>query len=136
MNDKMKKVAAKMKKIDFCLMTTMDGQESFDSRPMSNNGDVEYDGDSWFFSFDDDKAEQIRKSPMVSLAFQGDKMLFIHISGTGSLITDKAIMKKHWQPELKRWFPEGIETKGIVLIKVTAKKIKYWKKEEEFEIVL
>ncbi len=134
---KMKDIASKMKKIDFCMMTTLDDGEKFDSRPMSNNGDVEYDGDSWFFSYDDsDKVKHIRKSPVVSLNFQGDDMVFIHVSGKGSVIQDKNTMEKHWRPDLKMWFPEGVETKGIALIKVGAEKIKFWQKEEEFELNL
>lgn len=45
----LKKVAAIMKNLDFCMMVTKDGRNTLHSRPISNNGEVEYDGDSWFF---------------------------------------------------------------------------------------
>jgi general stress protein 26 len=35
-----------------------------------------------------------------------------------------------WVSDLNRWFPEGIDTLGIVLIKVSARSIEYWDGEE------
>ncbi len=56
----MEELAKKLGKIDFCMLNTT-GPESIISRPMSNNGDVEYDGDSWFFSYEDTK--KVRDQP-------------------------------------------------------------------------
>jgi len=42
-------LARKMAGIDFSLLQTHAGGE-IAGRPMSNNGDVDYDGDSWFFT--------------------------------------------------------------------------------------
>lgn len=41
-------LAKKMKGIDFSMFSTNTDGGLIASRPMSNNGDVEYDGDSWF----------------------------------------------------------------------------------------
>jgi len=41
-------LARKLKKIDFCMLTTRSSDGVMSNRPMSNNGDVEYDGDSYF----------------------------------------------------------------------------------------
>ncbi|MGO6817247.1 pyridoxamine 5'-phosphate oxidase family protein [Rhizobium leguminosarum] len=49
---------------------------------------------------------------------------------------DKAAFEEHWVPDLERWFPEGVDTPGIVLIKVSASSIRYWDGEENGEIVL
>jgi len=38
-----------MRKLDFCMMTTQ-SDKGMRARPMSNNGEVEFDGDVWFFS--------------------------------------------------------------------------------------
>lgn len=135
--DKLKQISTKMKKIDFCMMTTRREDGGFNSRPMSTNGDVEYEGDSWFFTYDDsEKVKEIKSSPEVSLDFQGDGMVFIHVAGQGKIVKDKTMLEKHWKPELKMWFPEEIETPGIVLVRVDAQKIRYWNKAEEFEIEL
>lgn len=124
-----------MKDLDLCMMTTVDGRGSLHSRPMSNNREVEYDGNSYFFSYEDTgKIRQLRESPLVSLTFQGEDMLFIQLYGNGKIIKQKGRMKDHWSEELVRWFPDGLETEGIVMIHVQAKKIHYWHKENEGEV--
>ena len=136
-NKKMKELSRKMKKLDICLLTTQKGRGTLYSRPMSNNGDVEYDGNSYFFSFEDSSAvQQITKKPAVSLGFEGPKNLFITVSGTAKLIRTKSKMEDHWQKQLQRWFPEGLDTPGIVMIHVKAKQIKYWQNEDQGEISL
>ena len=61
-------LSQKMRDIDFCMLSTRSEGRQLASRPMSNNGDVEYDGDSWFFSFEDTKKVlDIVMDPNVSL---------------------------------------------------------------------
>lgn len=121
-----------MKKLDFCLMTTIDGRGRLQSRPMSNNKNVDYDGTSYFFSLaETDKVKHLKKYNKVTLTFQGNDMLFIEASGKGKIITAKATIEKYWQPELEMWFKKGIDTKGLVLIKVDADIIRYWHKQYE-----
>ena len=60
-------------------------------------------------------------------------MLFIECYGYASIITQKSIMAEKWLDELTMWFPQGIETPGICMIKVTATRIQFWDKEEEGE---
>lgn len=115
-------------------MVTVNGSGTQFSRPMSNNGEVEYDGMSWFYTYEDsDKVKQIETNPSISLIFQTEDMLFIHLYGTAKIIRQKNIIAEHWQESLKRWFVDGIETPGIVMLKVEAKKIQYWHKEDEGE---
>lgn len=130
----LKNVASKMKDLDFCMMVTRDGRNTLHSRPMSNNGEVEYDGDSWFFSYDDsNKAKQVRENPNTLLIFQTDKMFFMEVYGTASITHQRSLLEEKWQPELERWFPDGIETPGICLIKVSADRIMYWGKDGDGE---
>lgn len=60
-------------------------------------------------------------------------MLFIHRYGIANIVKQKSILAAHWQEGLKMWFLGGIDTPGIVILKVVANKIKYWHKEEEVE---
>jgi len=133
-NASLKTIAKKMKDLDFCMMITQDENNGLYSRPMSNNGQVEYDGDSWFFTYEDSrKIEQIKKVQQVSLVFQGEDMLFLQCFGEASIIKEKSVMEEKWIDELERWFPQGIDTPGICLIKVKASHIQFWQKEEEGE---
>lgn len=132
---KLKDMASKMKQLDFCHMITVDGRGTHHSRPMSNNKNVDFDGTCYFFSFEDtNKVRHLQNSPLVSLTYQTDDMLFIHMYGTASIITQKGRMEDFWDKSLDMWFPQGIHTPGIVMIKVNASKICYWHKAEEGEI--
>lgn len=130
----LKTIAERMKNLDFCMMVTQDEKQVSHSRPMSNNGKVEYDGDSWFFSYEDShKVDQIKENQHVNLIYQTDDMLFIECTGTGEIIKDKDTLKEKWVEGLDQWFPEGIDTPGICLIKVRASTVRFWHKEEEGE---
>jgi len=82
----------------------------------------------------------IQRDPRVGLSLQGragilgKPPLFVAIEAMAELIHDKAVFQKHWNPELERWFRQGVETPGLVLIKAHAKRIKYWDGEEEDEV--
>ncbi|MBY5464802.1 pyridoxamine 5'-phosphate oxidase (plasmid) [Rhizobium leguminosarum] len=136
-------LSSQLKKIDFCMLSTNAGSGRISARPMSNNGDVEYDGDSWFFSYEDSrKITEIEGVGTVSLTFTappsllGKPGIFIAVEGVASLVRDKAALEEHWIPDLERWFPDGVDTPGIVLIKVSASSIRYWDGEENGEVVL
>nr|WP_281047948.1 pyridoxamine 5'-phosphate oxidase family protein [Rhizobium ruizarguesonis] len=58
------------------------------------------------------------------------------IGGGDGLVRDKAAFEEHWVPDLERWFPEGVDTPGIVLIKVSASSIRYWDGEKNGEVAL
>lgn len=42
-------LSKRMQKIDFCMMCTLAPTGAISTRPMSNNGDVDYDGDTGCF---------------------------------------------------------------------------------------
>lgn len=136
----MEELSKKLGKIDFCMFNT-NSLEGIVSRPMSNNGDVDYDGDSWFFSYEDTKkVRDINRDIGVTLTFTappsllGKPGIFVAVDGEADLIRDKSQFEAHWVKDLERWFPEGIDTPGIVLIKVSARSIEYWDGEENGRI--
>ena len=134
-------IAKKMKDFDFCFLSTHSEGGTIAGRPMSNNGDVEYKGDSFFFTSDDTLTVQdIGRDPKVALSFQGPKHLLgkpglmIAVEGQAELIREKAVLKKHWTADIERWFADGIDTPGIVLIRVHATRVHYWDGEEQGEV--
>jgi general stress protein 26 len=128
-------IARHMRKIDICMMNTQSPRGGINSRPMSNNGDVTYKGDSYFFTYEgSQKIKDITATPQVSLNFEGEKGLYITITGKAKLIRAKAQMEEHWIDSLRQWFKDGLNTPGIVLIHVKGQKIKYWQKNKEGEI--
>ena len=134
-------LAKKIADIDFTMLTTRTDGGALSARPMSNNGDVEYDGDSWFFSEDSSRGvADIEKDPNVGLTLQGKSGLlgkppiFIGIEGKAELIRDIALFVRHWNKDMERWWPEGPTTPGIVLIKVHAQRVHYWDGEDQGEV--
>lgn len=134
-------LAKAMGKIDFAMLTTRTEGGQLATRPMSNNSDVEWDGDSYYFTYDDTRTvSDIGRDPHVALSFQGRAgilgapPLFVAVEGEAGIIRDKATFADHWTSDLERWFPDGIDTPGMALIKVAAVRIHYWDGEEEGEV--
>lgn len=134
-------LSKKMAKLDFAMLNTTSSDNRLTSRPMSNNGDVDYDGDSYFFAYETSrKITEIRANNQVSLTYTGavgmlgGSPLFITVEGAASLIDDKAQFEDHWTKDLDRYFPEGIDTPGVIMINVRASTIRYWDGEDEGNI--
>ncbi|AZI42272.1 pyridoxamine 5'-phosphate oxidase [Deinococcus psychrotolerans] len=130
-------LAKSMKDIDIAMISTHTTGGEIAGRPMSNNGQVEYDGTSYYFTYDKSRTvADIRKNAKVSLAFQGTKAFLVAVEGKALLIQDKIEMKKHWTPDLDRWFKDGIDSEGLVMIQVDATRIHYWDGEDDGEVKL
>ena len=130
-------IAKKMKEIDICMMSTNGPRGAVNTRPMSNNRDVTYKGESFFFSLTKTrKIKDIARSASVSLSFTGNSGTYIIVSGKARLIKDKAVWEQHWDDSLNQWFTKGIDTPGLVLIAVKATAIKYWDKYKEGTVEL
>lgn len=127
-----------MKEIDICMMTTVGAYGHLHSRPMSNNRNVEWDGDTWFFSYaDSSQVKESEKEPNVNLAYAvPNDIVFVSVTGKGEIVRDDAKKKELWYDELERWFPDGPEDNKVVLIKVAGHKAYYWSKEGDGELDL
>jgi general stress protein 26 len=109
---------------------------------MSNNGDVSYDGTSYYFALESTRAvKDIQRDPKVALGFSSEAGLlsegiYVAVEGDAELIRDKAAFKQHWNSDLDKWFEKGADTPGLTLIRVKANRLTYWKGTEEGEIRL
>jgi general stress protein 26 len=102
---------------------------------MSNNRDVGYDGDSFFFTWEQARSvANIERDPK-GKGLLGQPPVFVAIQGEAELIRDKAEFEALWTKDLERWFENGVDTPGLVLIKVHANRIHYWDGENEGEVV-
>ena len=136
-------IREKMRDIDFSVLTTRSDGGSIAGRPMSNNRDVDFDADSFFFTSADTRTvADIEQDPRVGLAYQGKsgmlgmKPFFLTVEGRAELIRDKSRFAEHWTKDLDAWFKEGIDTPGLTLVKVNATRLHYWDGYEEGELDL
>jgi general stress protein 26 len=132
-----------LKDIDFATLSTHSDDGTIAGRPMSNNRDVEYDGDSWYFACEDTRTVQdLRANSQCALSFHGKggllgmKPVFVHIEGRAELIKDKAQFEAHWTKDLDMWFEEGADTPGLTLIKVVGVRAHYWDGTDQGEFLL
>jgi general stress protein 26 len=135
-------ISKRMAGIDIAILSTHTENGQIANRPMSNNGDVTYDGTSYYFTFEQARTvADIEANPKVALGFTGQGGIFsaaiyVAVEGDAELIRDKAAFRAHWTSDLDRWFDNGIDTPNIVLIKVKATRITYWDGESEGEVVV
>ncbi|RZA23780.1 MAG: general stress protein [Proteobacteria bacterium] len=113
--------------IQTAMLTTIDRDGTLRSRPMitqKSHGD----GTLWFFSLDHfGKADELNRDPRVNVTYSmPDKKQFISISGLAELVHDETKKKELWDPELKAWFPEGVDDRHLALLKVYIQKAEYW----------
>ena len=130
-------IAEKMRDIDIAMLSTDAGDGAIASRPMSNNGEVEWDGDSFYFTWDQSRmVADIGRNPKVGLTFNNGDGFWLSVSGRAEIMRDKAAFADHWTDGLHQWFEDGVDTPGLVLIKVGATRAKYWDGENEGEVTL
>ena len=134
-------LSTEMRHIDFAMLFTQNDTNQLAGRPMSNNGEVDYDGDSYYFAYDTARSVQdITQNPNVSLSYQGKSGLlgkppiFISVQGQAFLSRDKAEFAARWSKGLDHWFKDGVDTVGLIMIKVRAERIHYWDGMEDGEI--
>lgn len=134
-------LAEKMRDIDFAILSTRTAGGAIAARPMSNNREVDFNGDAFFFTSDETRTVgDIERDPQVGLAYQsrsgmlGMRPFFLTVEGRAEIIRDKAQFEAHWTKDLDRWFEQGIDTPGLTLLKVAAQRVHYWDGYEEGEI--
>ena len=135
MNKTLADISEAMKDIDFCMLVSRTEDGSLGGRPMSNNRNVAYEGTSRFFAYDDTRmARDVARDPSVGLTYQGKAGLlgvvgkpgmFVHVEGEARLVRDKARFAEHWDASLDRWFEQGVDTPGLAMIEVEARRIHY-----------
>ena len=125
---KIEKIRECVKDIDIAMLTTQDAEGDFRSRPMSVNGEVEVDGDLWFFTYgSSDKVKEIEKNPRVNVSFaKPEKQDYVSLSGRAEVVRDQSKVDELWQAPLKAWFPDGPQTADIALLKIRTDKAEYW----------
>src|SRR5215216_1001461 len=126
--DNLQKIRDMVKDIDFCMLTTVDEEGYMHSRPMSANGEIDPNGDIWFFTgVSSHKVSEIAKLPKVNVSFADpENQHYVSISGTAQLVRDRGKIEELWKPEFKMWFPGGKDDPEIALLRVSLEKAEYW----------
>jgi general stress protein 26 len=118
------------------MLTTMTSDGKHVSRPMALQ-DVEFDGDLWYFTYSDsDLVAQIAVHPQVNVSFSdGKQHAWVSLSGVAERVDDRQKAEELWNPILKAWFPDGLETPNLTLVKVHADTAEYWESAHSSRVV-
>ncbi len=133
-------IARKMRDMDCAMLMTHDPQGHITGRPMNNARSDGYRGDSYFFAWEDSQlVRDIERNPRVAMAYQGHRRLLgspgvqISVEGMARVVRDRKLFAEHWSQELERWFRRGVQTPGLVMIHVHARRVHYWDGADEGE---
>ena len=121
-------IARIVKAIDICMFATRGDDGELQARPMSNNGEVEWDGTSWFFAPSSGRlVAEVQADPQALTTYRAeDRFAWVALSGEASIVEDDEAKRRLWLTELERWFPNGPEDPGVVLIRFDATGARWW----------
>jgi general stress protein 26 len=121
-------IAELLKDIDICMFATRGADGELHARPMSNNGRVEWGGDSWFFAPADGRlVAEIEQNPEAVATYRADdRFAWVAVSGTAEVVDDAEQKRKLWLDELERWFPNGPDDPNVALIRVASSAAQWW----------
>ncbi len=113
------------------MLTTTSADGTLVSRPMALQH-TEFDGDLWFFTDEDsNKAREIAANPRVNVAFSNQKdSEWTSVSGTAEIVHDRAKAEELYTKYLEVWFPDGLDTPGLAMIKVHADSAEWWESSD------
>ncbi len=109
------------------MLTTMTTDGRHVSRPMALQ-EAEFDGDLWFFAYQDSaKVQQIGSHPEVNVSFSDTKgHSWTSVTGRATVVHDRQKAEALWSKPLRAWFPEELETPGLTLLKIETDSAEYW----------
>ena len=122
------KVAELISEARVCMLTTIDdafsGQSLLVSRPMSALEMCE-EGAIWFLT--DPHSTKTEHLQTMNLAFSDeDKSTYVSLSGHGEIVTDRARIEQLWTPYARPWFPDGVDSSNVALLKFIPHVAEYW----------
>jgi general stress protein 26 len=126
--EKLDKLDSLVRDIGVAMFTTTDtNSQRLYSRPMALCGGYD-NGAFYFFTYSDsNKVDEFKEDRQVNLAFGCPKdSKFVSVAGIAKTETDRSVMEAKWDESLKAWFADGLDTPGIMLIKVSGTEAQYW----------
>ncbi len=126
-------IARIVQTIDTCMFATRDEDGVFQARPMSNNGEVDWDGTSWFFAPSDGRlVAEVQRNPEALTTYRADdRFAWVALSGSAQVVDDDDAKRRMWLAELERWFPDGPDDPDVALIRFESTAARWWTDQGE-----
>ena len=123
----MRKLTRLVKGIRVAMLTTCAEDGSLHSRPMATC-EATKDGCLWFFTYSDtEKVHEVGENRRVNVTYSDPESdRYVAITGMAECTSERDKMEKHWSPLLYAWFPQGLDTHNITLLRVSVQRAEYW----------
>jgi general stress protein 26 len=106
------------------LTTFEDAEQALMSRPMAPLELCEK-GAIWFLT--DPHSNKIKHLQVMNLGFSNESdSKYVSISGHGEIVTDRARIESLWTPFARPWFPDGVDSSNLSLLKFVPHSAEYW----------
>jgi general stress protein 26 len=112
--------------IEIAMLTTVSPDGSLHSRPMATQK-IPFEGELFFLTGEDSgKVQEVEDDREVALTYVDPKHTFLTLSGRASILNDRTLIEKLWNPTYKAWFPEGKDDPEIRVLRVVVEQAEYW----------
>ena len=106
------------------LTTFNDAEGMLMSRPMSPQ-EVCEQGAIWFLT--DPSSNKVKHLQVMNLGFSNESdSTYVSISGHGEIVDDRARIESLWTVFAKPWFPDGVDSSNLALLKFVPHSAEYW----------
>lgn len=106
------------------MLTTRESDGTLLSRPMAALK-MDSGGAIWFFT--DVRSSKVEHLSSANLSFADvDKGTYVSVSGHGEIHIDRERSEELWTPFARPWFPEGVESPNLALLKIVPELAEYW----------
>ena len=106
------------------LTTFNDAEGMLMSRPMSPQEMCE-EGAIWFLT--DPNSHKVKHLQVMNLGFSNESdSTYVSISGHGEIVDDRARIESLWTVFAKPWFPKGVDSSNLALLKFVPHSAEYW----------
>ena len=114
-----------IKDMSVAMLTTFDEEECLlKSFPMSPQEMCEQ-GAIWFLT--DPDSNKVKHLQVLNLAFSNEpESTYVSISGHGEIINDQTRIEDLWTPFARPWFPDGVESDNLALLKFVPHTAEFW----------
>ncbi len=123
--DELTKLGELIEGMSVAMLTTFEDEENLlMSRPMSPQEMCEQ-GAIWFLT--DPHSNKVKHLQGMNLGFSNESDgIYVSISGHGEIVDDRARIGSLWTVFAKPWFPDGVDSSNLALLKFVPHSAEYW----------
>jgi len=123
-SDELHQLCQLIEPIPVAMLTSVDGDGRMESHPMSP---LEMDGSGAIWFLTDLRSLKAEHLQLLNLGFADVvNSTYVSVSGSGELCTERAAIERLWTEFARPWFPDGVDSEHLALLKFIPSTAKYW----------